>query len=443
MQSLRFGIWTVCWALACVCALGAAPAPRDTAAEKPTASAAPAVTPPAAAVQSKVAGLLHDLGADDSRSRDRAVEHLGNFAEDERLAPWLATEVQRELRRADISYEARSLLKTLSKSLPKPGQITPLVLDRDEIERLIVQLESTSFAARIGGSKRLESALDNPALLGTVWSGLKKHWAKSASDPALYRGLCDQARSIYVQGDPKQIPLSAVSDAQLNEWFDEMSREPPFGGENHQFVSDVAWRELIDLSTRDDDVERIRQAVERRKNDPAATPRELVKLAQLTDWLHPAMVAEIWSGGQISNKQHLLVGVPQMPPNAVRPTHFDRGDEKIVHCVSGNSLASGDYHVGWANPPTHAQSTSGRDGVMFHLLYLPTPRRRIAYEYFAKESEAQRLTEITKRTCAGWLAEKHALTERETAMLMQLDGHELSNFAGAYFKTIDDQPWRE
>jgi hypothetical protein len=408
---------------------------------KITPAAQHAANGPSAAVQAELPGLFHDLGADEPRLRAHAGERLNQLAEGPSKL-WLAEQVQHQLRQADVSFQARIQLKALAKLLPEPAPLVPLQLESAEIDHLIGQLDSDTFSGRLSAARRLQSGLENPDLLGTIWTRLKARWAKSAGDTTIYHDLCDDARKAWVQGNPQQIKLPPVSDAQLDEWFDHLDNAPtkrPLRSDQ----MDLAWRELIDLSLRDEELPRLRAVLKRRgeNNDLAAT--EAAKIDQLAQWIRPAMVAEIWAGGHVGTTQHLLIGVPQMPPTAVRPTFFDKANEDIIHCASGNSLAPGDYHTGWANPPTHPQSTSGRDGVMFHLLYLPTPRRQVAYEFAARGPESERLSAITKRTCAGWLAEKHDLSEREIAMLLQLDGHVLSRFAGPYFKQIDDHAWQD
>ena len=65
------------------------------------------------------------------------------------------------------------------------------------------------------------------------------------------------------------------------------------------------------------------------------------------------MAAEIWEDHQHGTVQYLLIGVPQYPERMTRATFFDKIDDTTAHCVSGNSLAPGDYPVGIAIPPTH------------------------------------------------------------------------------------------
>ena len=95
----------------------------------------------------------------------------------------------------------------------------------------------------------------------------------------------------------------------------------------------------------------------------------------MLDWTKPELVAEFWQGGHQTGEQHLVVGVPTLSPNAMKPTHFDRADDRVAHYVSGNSLSPGDYPVGEAFP--HPLVEHG----FFHLVNLPTPRRRMAYLY--------------------------------------------------------------
>jgi hypothetical protein len=144
-------------------------------------------------------------------------------------------------------------------------------------------------------------------------------------------------------------------------------------------------------------------------------------------------VAEYWQNRHNLNQQHLLVDVPSQPPGIPKASHFDRIDDRVAHCASGNSLSPGDYPVGVAFP--HPQ----RPDAIFQLVNLPTPRRRMAYTYSSKTGEAQRLAVLSRRTLDRFLAEKHLLDDAEIGMLAQLDAKEMSRFAGQYFNLVEDE----
>src|SRR5262249_30614073 len=56
---------------------------------------------------------------------------------------------------------------------------------------------------------------------------------------------------------------------------------------------------------------------------------------------------------------------------------------------------------------------------------------------------SERLRELSERTTAWMKAQKRCLTEREIALLRQLNGAEVSRFAGPYLLSIDDRPKAE
>ena len=144
------------------------------------------------------------------------------------------------------------------------------------------------------------------------------------------------------------------------------------------------------------------------------------------------MVAEYWVGRRQYGEQHLLVGVPTRSEGAARATCFDRVDEHWAHCTSGNALVPGDYRVGEAFP--HPR----QDNAFFHLVSLPTPRRRMAYVSCGNADEQKRLAAISRRTLDHVLADKRPLSEPELLMLEQLDPAKVSRFAGRYFLLVDD-----
>jgi hypothetical protein len=134
--------------------------------------------------------------------------------------------------------------------------------------------------------------------------------------------------------------------------------------------------------------------------------------------------------------QYLLVGLPQlnMYDGMGKSTHFDRIDENTAHCVTGNSLLAGDYPVRVAI--SHPEPGVDR---MFYLTNLPTPRRRLAYEYLVKRDPAVRLREITQRTVNDILGTQRVLNENEVLLLAQLDSSIVSRFVGTYFQNVPDR----
>jgi hypothetical protein len=187
---------------------------------------------------------------------------------------------------------------------------------------------------------------------------------------------------------------------------------------------------LRDLLARDREVPRVKAAVESRL--AGADAASAARLGELLDLTRPAMVAEYWRGRHQLGQQHLLVDVPTLSPGGLRPTHFDRCDDRVAHYVAGNSLSPGDYPVGVAFPHPIQEEA------IFHLVNLPTPRRRMAYPYYVKTDESKRLAALSRRTLDRLSADKRPLSESELLMLGQLDPAEVSRFAGRYFLSLDD-----
>lgn len=161
------------------------------------------------------------------------------------------------------------------------------------------------------------------------------------------------------------------------------------------------------------------------------------ELRELLDLTRPALVVECWSGHKPQWEQHLVVGQPTQAPGAKHPVQFDRADDHVAHCFSGNALNPGDYPVGVAFPPPN---WSGASEAVFQLVNLPTPRRQIAYSYYLKTDATVRLAKLSRRTLDRFLSDKKLqnLNDAELGMLGQLDAREVSRFASSYFLRLED-----
>ncbi len=408
------------------------------------------VAPP---TPTEIERLLQALTSDDFSAREAASRALLRWAATPDGAQLLKAAIDKHSPDLADDFEARELLAELRQAMPPSDhEEAAVVLNSVQIDALLRDLDAAEFARRDAAQARLMAAVAESRNLNTLVERTKSRLAES-------RGSLDARRrvesvwqavwSAWLNHELKPGELSEVTDAGIESTINQLMRvagnaeEPTDVARGHA----TAERELLYLLARDDVLPRVRAALERRLRDAEASPLPpdaADRLQAIYDWSRPAMVAEFWEQGEHKAIQHLILGVPNQPANAPKPSLFDRCDERTAHCVSGNSLSPGDWPVGVFFP----HPSSLQDGAQFHLKNLPTPRRRLAYQYevpteLSRERQqaldAARRKAITRNTCRRWLEEKRRLANRELDMLAVLDPEEVSLFAADYLATVPDE----
>ncbi len=416
-----------------VCLLGLSPSADG---DEP----APAVASPKSAeqVRQEVAHLVKELDADHFHTRQQAAAKLRELADQTPFKELLASELARVLVSPQTSLEVRKQVELLRRTLPQTppepaGQITA-----DELDRLLRQLEDDSYGVRLSASQRLQWFLGNPKSVSRILQRLKQRLADprlSADAPIWLERMYEQTRTAWLLTDPADWELPPVSADEIQRWTNDLVRPVSLKAPAaQQHAAQVAKRELWDLLARDEYVPLVKQAAEARLAAGRLSQEAAGRLQALIEQTRPAMVAEYWEGHHHLGTQRLLVNVPSLAEGALRPSHFDWINDTAAHCVSGSNLTPGEYPVGVAIP--HPM----RDGAIFHLVNLPTPRRRMAYDHEVRTDEAQRLRMLSRRTLDRFLRRQQPLARDELVLLAQLDYREVSRFAGDFFLAVDDQP---
>jgi hypothetical protein len=380
----------------------------------------------------EVARLIDELNSDRFEVRRKATDQFEKMVAKAELKRGLAAEFQRVLVRPDVSFEVRRQLERWSRQLPRPpAEPAPEVLPA-ELDKLLLQLDDDSYGVRLGAMRRLQWLLGNTKLICPIMLRLKQRLSDASLDIEGKRRvetLWQLARGAWLASDIASAELPKVSDERMDQWLDDLVR--PGTSPANRAARDAASCELLDLLARDDYLPRLTKEL-RARLDKKPSAEAKASLQALLDWTKPELVAEYWQGRHPTSEQHLLVGVPTTATGGARPTCFDKVDERTAHCSSGNSLSPGNYPVGKAFP--HPR----QPGAFFHIVSLPTPRRRMAYVSCINADEFKRLAELSRRTLDGLLAEKRPLTEPQLVMLAQLDPGEVSRFACKYLATVDD-----
>lgn len=432
----------VSWAAALVVAATAVAAHADS---PPAASPAPPAETAAPAdplVAAEVARLVGQLDADDFELRRRAADDLRRHVAEARDPEAWSLALRATLLADASSLEVRTLLESLLRGLPERW---PPVgnIDAAALARAAAELDANDWPARRLASDRLRWYLERPALAGPIMTVLAARLDGAPLSPEARRetqALYERARGVWLLGDTSGWQPPAADDAQLARWLDAVALgDGPADAPQAPAIAraaQAARRDLLNLLANDAEVPRVRQALEARLAEAGdAAARE--RLQDLLDWTRPAMVAEFWQSGQHRGIQHLLVDVPNFSEGARRPSHFDRIDDTTAHCISGHSLSAGDYPVGVLFP--HPQ----QELAQFHLVNLPTPRRRMAYEYEVRRPDAARLADISRRTLRRLIDAGRPLDQRHLLMLRHLDARAVSEAAGDFFRRIDDVPTAE
>ncbi len=391
-------------------------------------------------VARRFSALVTELNATRFEVREHASQELDALTEKEEIRQTLADAIDHALNSTELNFEARSRLSVVAKRLPQPGKSQTDRADRAEIENLIAQLSANEPGVRAGSEARLKSLVAVQKTSTTIMLALKEGLLSNDLDTptrAKLRMLLEDARGAWLTSDPASWDLPAVADEQIENWIEALAQRAPQGVDRTAF-QEVAQNELTDLLARDEYLDRVRTAIEKCLERKDLDLDAVKRLEAVHEWTKPAMVAEFWQGYQHLGIQHLLVDVPSVPEGGVRASHFDRIDDEVAHCVSGNTLSPGDYPVGVFFP--HPQQGAAQ----FHLVNLPTPRRRLAYEYSVRtQADEVRGGAILRRTLDRILADGQLLSNSTILMLEELDDGSVSEFTGPYLMKVDDSAYMQ
>lgn len=374
------------------------------------------------------------------RIRSQAAERLGVLAATVHLTAQVNDEVQKIVDAGRQSAEVLAQLEELGFNT-KPSDRQLEALGETEIRTLIEQLDADVADTRLAAQRHLCSLAKLPQTSVLLMAELKRRRLAgplSVEMESQVLPLIKEVRLTWATADPKEWTPAKISDEQLKDWIADLAAPRDTLLANGQSRWLMAQQELSDVLLRDENIARVAALLKSTMDSETQTADVQARFRTLYNLTQPAMVAEIWlrdEKGDVRHKtvQHLLVDVPSFGPGAMRASHFDRIDDTTAHCVSGNTLLPGDYPVGAAFPPP------GRsESMFFHLVNLPTPRRRLVYETHLERPESERRAEITRRTLAAVLAANRRLDEREIRMLDELDAVEISRFAGPYLKAQKD-----
>ncbi len=307
---------------------------------------------------------------------------------------------------------------------------------RAEVEQLLEDLAADGYHVRRRAVQRIEQLIGDPTWAPALTAEFRRASRRVDVSPEVrdrMRRWTGQLPPLQAEPDV-DVPQEKVSNEEILRLVVKL-------GDASFAVRSGAAQRLEQLSLVDTLLPQIIRALESRltelRRDAPADAEAIVRVKKLLDAVRPAMVAEFWSGRRHTTEQHLLIGVPGMVPGATRPSHFDRIDDEVAHCVSGQTLSPGDYPVGVAFPtPRSARYSMG----MFHLVNLPTPRRRLQYQRYVQTDELERLAALSRRTLQKMLSQRRELSDRELLMLGQLTPIEVSRFASEYFHLVEDGP---
>lgn len=382
----------------------------------------PPSTVDATGLRQRLPGLLEELDSPRFDVRQRAAGEIESHMARPEMGRVLAEEFSRRLLDPRLSYEVRWRLERWVQRLPA-AKVAPTGPARDaELDRLVGQLDDDDYGARVGAARRLEWLAEDPRSVSRVLVRLKSYLAAPGrSEEARQRlePLREKVRGRWLATDPRLWTLPPVGDEQIRRWLDELAQ--PADGPGAEARWSRAQQELLDLLARDAEVPRVAGAL-RQQLEGLLDREAAARLDAVLEWTRPALVAEYWQERHHRGEQHLIVGEPSQAEGAVRPSHFDRVDDRVAHCVSGNTLSPGDYPSGVAflHPI--------RDDAFFCIVNLPTPRQRMAYGYLVQRDEAERLREITQRTLARWKEEIRPIGDRELKLLAVVDAREASRY---------------
>ena len=143
------------------------------------------------------------------------------------MAGLLAEQFQKLVLQPELPLEVRWRILTWRARLPKVKMEPPQSAAAGELERLVRQLDDDSYAVRAGALERLQWMAASEYLAKPIILILKSRLADPLLSEDSYRrveSVRNIAWGIWLTGDASDWSLPPVSDAQLDDWLEELSQ---------------------------------------------------------------------------------------------------------------------------------------------------------------------------------------------------------------------------
>lgn len=396
----------------------------------------------------RVSSWIDQLDSDQFRVRQRAARELEELIKDSASAEVVARGIQQALAGPPLSFEVRKQLESWLPRLPEIPSQQPAPSPDEDLSRLILELEADSYATRLAAQRRLQSLAEDPMQAARLAHLLRDRLAEPKLSSDSYQKLAalwDKARGTWLLSDPRTWNLPPPGEAEIDRAVAALTRPAASDAHAPSPEHQAARRQLLDMLAYDEAVPRIKKAIETALAAEGIKDESRQRLESILELTIPALVAEIWQSGENALVQYLYVDVPQQVAGAERASHFSRIDDETAVCKSGNNLEPGEYPVGVAIP--HA---AGKDWIC-HLVNLPNPRRRQAYDYRLQVDERIRLAELTERTLRHLTGKRLPMSDQLFGLIMLglqnrrnvLDRDVLSEHIGSYLMTVQDRALEE
>ena len=217
--------------------------------------------------RAEVQQRIQELDSPCYETRRLAAERLERWLGMPEMAAMLAEQFQQLVVQPELPFEVRWRILIWRTRLPLAKSEPPQSVSAEELERLVRQLDDDSYSVRVGASERLQWMAASEHLAKPIMLILKRRLADPSLSEDTYRrveSIRNIAWGIWLTSDASDWNLPPVSDAQIDEWLDELGQPATKHDLRAAMRRRIARQELLDVLSQDREVPRVKAAIEAR-----------------------------------------------------------------------------------------------------------------------------------------------------------------------------------
>ena len=170
---------------------------------------------------------LRELDSPCYETRRMAAERVERWLGMPEMAAMLAEQFQQLVVQPELPLEVRWRISIWRTRLPSVKSEPPQAVSAEELQRLVRQLDDDSYAVRAGACERLQWMAASERLAKPIMLILKRRLADPLLSEDTYRrveSIRNIAWGMWLTGDAADWDLPPVSDAQIDDWLDELGQ---------------------------------------------------------------------------------------------------------------------------------------------------------------------------------------------------------------------------